>query len=892
MALTAGDQLGPYRILTLIGKGGMGEVYRAHDPRTGREVAIKLAAERFSERFDREIRAIASLNHPNICTLYDVGPNYLVMELVDGQTLAERIKRGPIPLDAALPIARQIAEALEAAHEKGIVHRDLKPGNIKIKPDGGVKVLDFGLAKLTAAAAPDADPEDSPTLTMATQAGVVLGTAAYMSPEQARGENVDKRADIWAFGVVLDEMLTGKRLFQGENLSQVIAAALQEPSLENIPIQARRLIKSCLEKDPRRRLRDIADAWQLLDAAPPASSEVFPPPKARRAWVPWAVAAALFLGLAAAVTWILRPAPPSTVMRFSISLGEDQQFSSTPAVYLAISPDGTQLLYGANNRLYVRSLSDTEARIIAGSDVAGAINNPVFSPDGRSVAFVSPIDNTLKRLAVTGGSPTTICPVGFGVSGVSWNSQGIIFSSGQYIYRVSPDGGSPEMILDAGAGQAVSRPHLLPGGDAVLFTLGAASSPLDFARAHIVVQDLKSGVRKILHEGGSDARYLPTGQIVYALGGTIFALPFNLKRLEVAGGAVPLVQGVQRGSTGSAGDAQFDFSDNGSLLYVSGAGGLPGANQALALIDRKGAVEQLKLPPGAYAFPRVSRDGKRVAYEVDEGKESGIWVWELSGARSPTRMTLAGTGANRHPVWTPDGERIAFQSNREGDAAIFWQRADGAGSAERLTNPEKGVSHIPDSWSPDGQTLAFTAVTTETFGLNNESAGLWTLSMRDKKTSIFADGPTSDFGRAVFSPNGRWLAYQDREGRGAWNIYVQQYPATASKYQISREGNYNRHPVWSSDGKEIFYIAGVGSAVDDVSVALQPNFTFSELPPLPRPFTPGVAPLVRNFDVLPDGKHFVGVVSAGQSQSSVAAAPQLHVVLNWFEEVKQRFSSR
>ena len=889
MTLLAGEKLGPYQILALIGKGGMGAVYKARDTRLDRIVALKVSVEQFNERFEREARVIASLNHPNICTLHDVGPNYLVMELVEGETLAGRIGEGPLPLELALPLARQIADALEAAHEKGIVHRDLKPGNIMIKPDGSVKVLDFGLARVASRATSAGDPEESPTLTMpATEAGVILGTAAYMAPEQARGKSVDKRADIWAFGVVFYEMLTGERLFGGEDLTEILASVVkEEPDLSAAPLEVRRLLARCLEKDPRKRLRDIADGFHLLDAAQPGGEPV-PRPTRRAGWVPWTVAAVLFLALAAAVAWILRPAPPPGIARFSIALGEGQQFSSTPVIYLAISSDGTQLLYGANNRLYVRSLADTEARVIAGSDVGGAISSPAFSPDGRSVAFYSPTDRALKKLAVTGGAPVTICAVPGALAGVSWDSQGILFSTGPSVYRVSPDGGNPAMVFTA-KDQVIARPHLLPGGEAVLFTVSA--NGFDSARALIAVQNLKSGVRKIVHEGGSDARYLPTGHIVYALGGTLFALPFNLKRLEVSGSAVPVVEGVQRGSTGSAGDAQFDVSENGSLLYVPGAPGLPGANQtSLALIDRKGAVEPLKLPPGAYGFPRLSRDGMRVAYEADEGKESGIWVWELSGAHAPTRVTLAGTGANRYPVWAPDGERIAFQSDREGAPAIYWQRADGAGTAERLTEPDKDAYPIPDSWSPDGQTLAFTVA--KNYSAATEKATLWMLSVRDKRATVFGESPVSDYGRAVFSPDGHWLTYQDREGAGAWQIYVQPFPATASKYQISREGNYNRHPVWSPDGKEIFYIAGVGSAVDDVSVTLQPSFTSSALTALPRPFTPGVAPQVRNYDVLPDGKHFLGVVPAGQPQAGAAAAPQLQVVLNWSEEVKQSLSSR
>jgi serine/threonine-protein kinase len=425
---------------------------------------------------------------------------------------------------------------------------------------------------------------------------------------------------------------------------------------------------------------------------------------------------------------------------------------------------------------------------------------------------------------------------------------------------------------------------MLPGGESVLFTIGTPAGNVDWDKAQLVVQTLKSGARKTLHDGGSDGRFLPTGNIVYALRGTLFAIPFDLKRLEVTGGAVPLVEGVQRSFSGAA---QFGFSGNGSLIYVPGPVSGTGASQiSLAIIDRKGTVEPLKLAPGPYSFPRVSLDGKRVAYESDDGKESSVWVAEISGEHNPNRITLAGTGTNRFPIWSSDGLWVAFQSNREGDQGIWRQRTDGTGTAERLTKPEKGISHVPDSWSPDGQTFSFTEVKG-----NQES--LWTFSLRDKKASVYAEVPGSSLGRSVFSPDGRWLVYQQRDAQST-QIYVQTYPFTTTKHQISKGGTFNRHPVWSSDGKELFYVDGLGSQVADVSVTFQPTFTFRILPPLPRPFTPTIATNIRNHDILPDGKHFLGVVAVGQTTSGQTgpAAPQIQVVLNWFVDVKQRMTER
>jgi Tol biopolymer transport system component/predicted Ser/Thr protein kinase len=879
MPLQSGDKLGPYEIISLIGKGGMGEVYKATDPRLGRDVAIKVSSAEFSERFEREAKAVAALNHPNICHLYDVGPNYLVMEYIEGEA-----PKGPMHLEEALRIARQIADALEAAHEKGITHRDLKPGNIKIKPDGTVKVLDFGLAKIEAVSGVS-QSENSPTLSMAaTQMGVILGTAGYMSPEQARGKPVDKRADIWAYGVVLHELLTGKRLFQGEDVSHTMAAVImQEPKLDDVPVEVRRLLRRCLEKDPKKRLRDISGVELLLEGGTAS------PPQARS--LPrfvWPSIAALFaIAFAVLAAWHFRPAPAPTIMRFSVPLGEGQQISVNGRSYIDISPDGTQMVYVANNRLFLRSMADLEARAISGTDLGTAVTNPVFSPDGKSLAFWSNSDRTLKRIAVSGGAAVTVCPIAAAPYGVSWSREGIVFApNGKSLMRVSENGGTPETLVSAKDDELITGPQLLPGGEAVLFSLatGAAVNTAPWDKAKIVAQTLKSSKRKVLVEGGSEARFLPTGHLVYALGGVLFAKPLDVRRLETTGGPVGIVEGVARVNTGAA---EFAFSSTGALIYVPGPVSGPVSGEAdLALVDRRGDVQTLKLTPALYGFPRISRDGKRVAYQVDDGKDASVWIYELSGTASARRLTLPGTGSNRYPIWSADGARVAFQSDREGDLGIWWQPADGAGAAERLTKPEKGAAHIPDSWSKDAQTFSFTEMKANT-------TSVWTFSLRDKKAALFAEAADLLVGRSAFSPDGRWVAYQEVESTvGAparERVYVKPFPPTGNTAFLMPQDGNNHHPAWSlPDGKELFYVAG-GSQFGSVSVTAQSaSLSFGTPVRAPRSgFTTQSGQGVRTYDVLPDGKHFIGVVPAGQEQTG-RSTTQIRVVLNWFEDVKQR----
>ena len=815
----------------------------------------------------------------------------LVLELVEGPTLADRIAQGPIPLDEALPIARQIAEALEAAHEQGIVHRDLKPANIKLRPDGTVKVLDFGLAKaLEPVAVIGGDVTASPTITSPamTQMGIILGTAAYMSPEQAKGRQADKRSDVWAFGAVLYEMLSGQRAFKGDDISDTLAAVLRQdidwtalPA--STPASVRRLIARCLDRDARRRLRDIGEARIVLDDpaalasgdAAGVSALASPYPLWRRA-IPVVLSAIVASVLASAATVYLRPSQaPLLVTRFPLMLGEGQTIAPQASrKAAALSPDGALIAYSVGQRLYLRSMSEVEARPIASVE-AGTVTSPVFSPDSQSVAFTA--GAVLKRVAVSGGAAVTICPADQ-VFGMSWDGSGIVFGQdNKGIMRVSANGGTPEVLVSVKDDEQAYGPQILPGGATVLFTLATGTAADRWDNAKIVAQSLGSGERKILVNGGSDGRYVPTGHLVYAQGGIVFAVPMDLRRLEVTGGPIPIVEGVRRAVGSGTGAAQFDFSSAGSLVYLPGpVSGTTGLSD-LALIDRKGSVEPLKLSPALYQHPRVSPNGTELTFATDDGKEAIVWIYHLGTTASMRRLTFGGN--NRFPIWSADGQRVAFQSDREGDFGIFWQPADGSGAAERLTKADQGTAHVPESWSPRGERFLF-GVT------KGSSVSLWVFSLQDKKAAAFTDVQSPNPVNAAFSPDGRWVAYTVSEG-AVNGIYVQPFPATGAKYLVSRSSAVA--PVWSRDGGELVSqpVGGQGAVQ---TITTQPSFSFSPPVPIPRggAFTGGVTGQ-RNYDVMPDGR-ILGVVSAGQGESR-STTTQIQVVLNWFEELKQRASS-
>src|ERR1700722_10868930 len=590
MPLSPGTKLGPYEIRAPIGAGGMGEVYRAHDPRTRRDVAVKISAQRFSDRFSREVHAVAALNHPNICHLYDVGPDYLVMELVEGPTLAETIYQGAVPLDEALKIARQIADALEAAHEKGIVHRDLKPANIKIRPDGTVKVLDFGLAKVTEAAEAGGRTEHSPTLTLdaATRVGVILGTAAYMAPEQARGKPADKRADIWAFGVVLYEMVAGRRLFDGEDISEILAKVLQaEPRWDGIPPKVQRLLKKCLEKDPKRRLRDIGDAWELLEKNEPSS------PRSWRGITGWIVAVVTLAVIAGVALWgWLKPAIPSPkpVTRFTATLPY-----GVGTIEPALSRDGSLLAIpsGSGKPIYLRRMDQLEARALPGTEGAGGV---AFSPDGQWIAFrTSGSQGSVKKIPVEGGAALTLVDGIPGVPELDWGLDDYIyFCSSTELLRVSSSGGKPQTLLTADLKKGelqYASPQLLPGGKQVLMSRLTTKG---FTQGQIVALNLQNGETKTLVEGSLRARYAATGAkpetgfLVYGLNGALLAVPFEVNGLKVAA-PTPVLEGV----AGFGPVGEFGISDSGSLAYVPGDTRSQNILTTLFWADRQGKEQPI-----------------------------------------------------------------------------------------------------------------------------------------------------------------------------------------------------------------------------------------------------------------------------------------------------------
>ena len=909
LSLTPGARLGVYEVTVQIGEGGMGQVYRARDTKLNRDVALKILPDAFSSdpdrlaRFTREAQTLASLNHPNIAAIYGIEESQdvraLVMELVEGEDLSQRIARGAIPIDEALPIAKQIAEALEAAHEQGIIHRDLKPANIKVRGDGTVKVLDFGLAKAmepTGAMSPNVSQSPTITTPAMTQAGIILGTAAYMSPEQAKGRTVDKRSDVWAFGAVVYEMFTGRRAFEGDDVSDTLARILmKEPDWTALPATVPpavvTVLRRCLQKDRKQRVRDLGDVSLALEGAfettVPGTAALAPAiqPRLWRRALPVVAAAVVASAMVGAAAWTLKPTPPLAISRFTLALPEGQQFGGViNSQSLALSPDGTRLVYVANRDLYLRSMSDLEARPIPGARVRnGAPFDPVFSPDGQSIAFFSQVDRAVKKIAVSGGAADTICQVDDAprVLGMTWDAGGIVFGLAKGIMRVSANGGQPEVLVSAKDGELVYGPQVLPGGEWVLFTVASAATTEAWDKAQIVVQSLKSSERKTLVSGGSDARYLPTGHLVYALGGVLFAVPFDLRRLAVTGGPVPIVEGVKR-SQGTTGAAHFSVSSTGSLVFVPGPASTSSAQSDLALVDRNGAIQPLKLPPAAYEYPRLSPDGKRIAFGTDNGKNANVWIYDVAGAGSARQITLG--GRNRVPVWSADGERVAFQSDRDGDLGLFWQRADGTTAAERLTTPDKDTAHVPESWSPDGKTLLFSVA-------KGSSYAVAALSLTDKKVTPVG-GTQSPFPpSATFSPDGRWVAYSaTAPGPPTGSLFVQPFPTTGATYPISS----GFHPMWSPDGKELFHVTGAGAAqFRAVSVTTRPTFTFGNLVPFPRPFVERGPAFERNHDITRDGKRFLGVVAVGQNTVSGApAGPQIQVVLNWTEELKQRVPTR
>jgi serine/threonine-protein kinase len=871
MPLSAGTRLGPYEILALIGAGGMGEVYRARDPRMGREVAIKVSAERFSDRFEREVHAVAALNHPNICHLYDVGPNYLVMELVEGPTLAERIASGAIPLEEALAIARQIAEALEAAHEKRITHRDLKPANVKITPEGMVKVLDFGLAKLAdpVAVAPGA-PDASPTLTLheGTRVGVILGTAAYMSPEQASGKPVDKRADIWSFGVVLYEMLTGRTLFDGETVSHIMAAVLtKEPEWNRVPVKVRQLLRSCLEKDPRRRLRDIGDAFRLLENPPPQA--------AARTRVPWLVAGVLGVGLAIALGALWRFTRPvettqQPLVRLDLDLGATVSESNV-GTYTILSPDGTRLVFvsqGADgkSRLSTRRLDQPKPTELPGTDGA---YGPFFSPDGLSVGFFAA--GKLKKTALDGGDPVILCDAPAG-RGATWSEDGSIIAALEPVRGlalISSAGGQPTSLTELETGETGHRfPHTLPGGKAVLFTFSNLNG--NYEEAGIAVVSLKGQRRKnILEHAGMNPIYLPSGHLAYVTKGSLLAVPFDAERWELRGKAKPVIEDVA--SDLSYGSTQVSFSQTGSLVYRAGR---VGRLRDVLWLSEDGRTQALWPDPSMAITPRLSPDGRRLAMFINNGPTSDLWVYDIDKT-TKTRLTSGLTGLDA--VWSHDGQFIVFQA----PGGMFWTRADGAGKPQPLVASKAYLR--PGSFSPDGRRLVYSELLTGGGGaIKTVSVESASGQLRAGQPEVFLQPTATSNVYPRFSHDGHWLAYMDAES-GSFDVYVRAFPNSGAKWQISNSGG--GFPVWSPNGHELFYrspdnhIMRVNYSIRGADFSGDKPRIWSER----RLYNQGISP---TFDLAPDGKRFAVVIPSGGDQPRPDAS-HVTLLLNFFDEVRR-----
>jgi serine/threonine-protein kinase len=884
MPLTVGTQLGSHEIVALLGKGGMGEVYRARDLKLKREVAIKILPEEFSRdtdrvsRFQREAETLASLNHPNIAHIYGVDDRALSMELVEGES-----PKGPMPFDDAWKITLQIADALEYAHERGIVHRDLKPANIKVTPDGVVKLLDFGLARAFSGN-PDiagTDPSNSPTLTLGgTVAGTILGTAAYMAPEQARGKQVDKRADIWSWGVVLFELLTGEQMFRGEDAAETLAAVIhKQPNLERVPLKVRRLLTECLQKDPKLRLRDIGDAKRLVDN----DTEVSPQMKTTsHTKVPWAVAA--LLGVIAVVLSfaLFRNPRPAALPRtnLSVDLGPDAVLGAEAVGggTVTLSPDGLRLVFpsraGGKQQLSLRAFDQPRATPLQGTDNG---TESFFSPDGQWIGFFA--DAKLKKISVQGGPEITLCDAFTGTMGGSWSEDGkIIFGSSRSgLFEVSEMGGTPKPLtqLDTQKGEINHRyPQILPGGEAVLFT---ARMGQDWNEATLEVQSLKTGHRQTLMRGGFNGRYLPSspgsGYLLYIHQSTLFAAPMDLNKLTLTGPSVSLLESVANNAV-TGGAAHYAVS-GGNLAYVSGR--VLSGDFSLEWLDATGKIQPLRAGSANYFTPSFSPDGRRLAFALSGDGDISSYDWE--------RDILQRLGSTRgsYPIWTPDGRGIVYRSGTSSGSRFYWIRSDGASAPVQLT--DSNTDQEPYSFSPDGKLLAYS-------DLSGEGRGdIWTLPIdwsdaehpKAAKPEVFVRTPAGERYPA-FSPDGRWIAYAANEGRNQ-EIYVRPFPPNSAggTTQISSGGG--TFPIWSRNGHELFYqgLNGVGIFV---ATYITKGDTF--IADKPRVWSDRRLrqSQVKNYDLFSNGRKFA-VVDAPEG---VEQKPDTHVniLFNFIEEVRRR----
>ena len=896
MPLSPGTTLGPYEILSPIGAGGMGEVYKARDTRLDRTVAIKVLPEHVAsdpdlkQRFEREAKTISSLNHPHICTLFDVGEHegtaFLVMEYLEGDTLAQRLEKGALPLDQALKIAIEIADALDKAHRQGITHRDLKPANIMLTKTGA-KLLDFGLAKLK----PGHDGTvgvSAPTVSAGlTSEGAILGTLQYMAPEQLEGQEADARTDIFAFGATVYEMVTGQKAFEGKSQASLIGAILKDDPRPMTAVQPLspatldRVVKKCLAKDPDRRWHSAHDLHDELTWIAEGGAQVgalaaavaAPHPARWRRATPFiagiVVVTSVVTGLA---VWILmRPEPvaPGEATRFAITVPTTDQLVNADG--MALSPDGRDLVYVARRngvpQLFHRALGQIDAVPIRGTE-EGAIR-PFFSPDGEWVGFVT-LTGELKKIRLDGGLAITLCPAPGGGFGGSWHADGtIVFATltTPGVMRVSAEGGTPEPVttVDADAGETFhDDPVWLPASQAVLF--GRATGPPQDDNVEILVQSLATGERRVL-TAGFNPQYLPTGHLVFARTGGLWAAPFDATELVLTGEARPVVEDL--GTTG-LGYAPYAVASNGSLAYLAGEG-TGGAARTLVWVDREGREESVATPPRGYLYPRISPDGTQVALDVRD-QEFDIWTWDVR-RETLTRLTFD-PGPDRYPVWTPDGRRVVFSSTRMGAPNLFWKAADGTGAAERLTDSPN--THFPHSLSPDGTRLVFQEIT-------DTGRDLGMMAVEDERAVEALLRTAFNEHNGEISPDGNWLAYQSNAS-GRSEVYVRPFPdVEGGQWLISTEGGAT--PLWAPDGRELFYRAPGGRVM---AVPVQTETTFA--PDNPEVLFEGnyfSGGSGRNYDIAPNGERFLMITQSGTTDDA-STPTRIVVVENWLDELAQR----
>ncbi len=889
MTLAAGTKLGPYEIVSPLGAGGMGEVYRAKDSKLGREVALKVISEQFANdaermaRFEREAKVLASLNHPNIAHIYGLedsgGVRALVMELVEGQTLAERIARGPIPLEETLSIAKQIAEALEYAHERGIVHRDLKPANVKITPDGAVKVLDFGLAKAIEETSDALEIGNSPTLSMgATRAGVILGTAAYMSPEQAKGKSADRRADIWSFGVVLYEMLSGKQMYGGETAPETLAHVItKEPSWENLPATTptpiRNLLERCLTKDPKARLQAIGEARIIIERylANPAGStssieRISSEQPVSRRVLPWSIAA-LAVVIAVIVAWApwRQSSDGSRAMRLAFAVPPNLAFNDAQSDSAVISPDGQKIAFTATSQdgkwqLWVRSLDSPDARLLPGSDDP---LEPFWSPDSKSIAFGS--QGKLKRVDLVGGSAQVLCDAAR-MTGGAWSTKGVILFGSDYgsvLYQVPATGGEPKPVTVSNAGGrgdfGHTAPSFLPDANHFLFRISVNSNPQG-----VWIGSLDSPEAKQVLTDNTSAVYASPGYLIFVRNSALMAQAYDAGSLQLKSEAIPI---IPQAITDARGPGRYSVSDNGILVWQSNWK----REYQLLWFDREGKQvgsvgPVMEVTSGQE--PHLSPDGKRLVIKRD----SNIWVIDLA---RDTGIRLS-TVFSQLPLWTPDGSQIIFQSSTDevGKRGIVRRAANGVGEVELLLN---GVN-FPHEISPDGRFILFTRRGVKT------RLDIWALPLFGDRKEFPLMNSAFDEREPQISPDGRWLAYCSDES-GSYEIYARPFSAEGKvgddKRRVSTNGGSEEK--WSANGKELFYIAGDGELMSVPVKTSGAGIEFGAPKALFKTRLFGQQSILHEFDVTPDGQRFIVGTLIGEPK-----APPPTVILNWTTELNKK----